>query len=49
MKLNTIALAVLLAPMAAVSQAEVTFTPFATYRGSTLRLENIYWRVESRH
>lgn len=32
MKLNRIALAVLLAPMAAISQAEVTFTPFATYR-----------------
>lgn len=32
MKLNRIALALLLAPMAAVSQAEVTFTPFATYQ-----------------
>lgn len=32
MKLNRLALAVLLAPMAAVSQAEITFTPFATYR-----------------
>lgn len=32
MKLNRLALAVLLAPMAAVSQAEITFTPFATYQ-----------------
>lgn len=32
MKFNKLALAMLLAPMAAVSQAEVTFTPFATYR-----------------
>lgn len=32
MKLNRIALAMLLAPMASISQAEVTFTPFATYR-----------------
>ncbi len=31
-KLNKLALAMLLAPMAAVSQAEITFTPFATYR-----------------
>lgn len=43
MKLNTIALAVLLAPMAAVSQAEVTFTPFATYQWfDSSSLENIY-------
>lgn len=32
MTFNKLALAMLLAPMAAVSQAEVTFTPFATYR-----------------
>lgn len=32
MKLNRIALAMLLAPLSAMSVAEVTFTPFATYR-----------------
>lgn len=43
MKLNRIALAVLLAPMAAVSHAEVTFTPFATYQWfDSSTLENIY-------
>jgi len=43
MKLNRIALAVLLAPMAAISQAEVTFTPFATYQWfDASTLENIY-------
>lgn len=44
MKLNKLALAVLLAaPVASVSQAEVTFTPFATYQWfDSATLENIY-------
>ena len=44
MKLNKLALAVLLAaPVASVSQAEVTFTPFATYQWfDSTTLENIY-------
>ena len=32
MKLNTLALALLLTPIAGSALAEVTFTPFATYR-----------------
>ena len=32
MKLNTLALALLLTPLAGSALAEVTFTPFATYR-----------------